>query len=71
MTDQQKRSSDSPSGREVSSSYDAWLNQKLAASLADARPNIPHSEVERRMAERIRRLQAAGKRGSGKGTVGP
>lgn len=69
MTDQRKRNSGGLSGREASSSYDAWLNQKLAASLADTRPNIPHSEVERRMAERIRRLQGAGKRGSGKGDV--
>ena len=71
MTDQRKRNSGSPSGGEASSSYDAWLTEKIAASLADTRPNVPHSEVDRRMAERIRRLQSAGRRGSGKDDVGP
>ena len=33
-------------------SYTAWLRTKVASSLADTRPAIPHDEVERRMAER-------------------
>ena len=61
MTDQRDRDSEESSGDEVGSSYDAWLNEKVAASLASTRPNIPHSEVERRMAERIRSLQVTGK----------
>lgn len=32
--------------------HTAWLRAKVAASLADPRPAIPHDEVERRMAER-------------------
>ena len=33
-------------------SYTAWLQAKVAASLADPRPAVPHDEVERRMAAR-------------------
>ena len=38
-------------------SYTAWLQAKVAASLADPRPPIPHDEVERRMAERLAKLE--------------
>jgi hypothetical protein len=42
---------------EQEASYIAWLQTKVAASLADPRPAIPHDEVERRQAERLRRLR--------------
>lgn len=42
--------------------YTAWLKAKVAASLADPRPAIPHDEVERRMAERLRRLRERAER---------
>ena len=41
---------------EQEAAYTAWLQAKVAASLADSRPALPHDEVERRMAERLRRL---------------
>lgn len=43
---------------EAEASYNEWLQAKVAASLADPRPPIPHDEVERRMAERIAALKA-------------
>ncbi len=42
---------------EQEASYTAWLQAKVAASLADPRPPIPHDEVERRMAERLAKLE--------------
>ncbi|MFT7724642.1 MAG: stability determinant [Roseateles sp.] len=42
---------------EQEASYAAWLRAKVAASLADPRPAVPHDEVERRMAERLLRLR--------------
>lgn len=42
---------------EQEASYAVWLRAKVAASLADPRPSIPHDEVERRMAERLAKLQ--------------
>jgi hypothetical protein len=42
---------------EQEASYTAWLQAKVAASLADPRPAIPHDEVERRMAERLAQLR--------------
>lgn len=71
MTDQRDRDSGESSEDEVSSSYDAWLNEKVTKSLASTRPNIPHSEVERRTAERIRSLQVTGKADFKKGGAGP
>lgn len=41
---------------EQETAYTAWLQTKVAASLADLRPPIPHDEVERRMAERLTKL---------------
>ncbi|MBN9331688.1 MAG: stability determinant [Comamonas sp. SCN 67-35] len=41
---------------EQEAAYAAWLRAKVAASLADPRPALAHDEVERRMAERLRRL---------------
>jgi hypothetical protein len=41
---------------EQETEYTAWLQAKVAASLADPRPPIPHDEVERRMAERLAKL---------------
>ncbi|MEB7740960.1 stability determinant [Escherichia coli] len=38
---------------EQENSYNEWLRTKVASSLADPRPAIPHDEVERRMAERF------------------
>lgn len=43
-------------GAEVS--YNAWLCAKVAGNLADSRPQIPHHEVERRMAGRIAALKS-------------
>lgn len=43
---------------EIEARYDAWLRAKVAASLADPRPLVPHDEVERRMFERIEALKA-------------
>ncbi|WP_296249424.1 hypothetical protein [uncultured Stenotrophomonas sp.] len=45
---------DSP---QAESSYDEWLREKVARSMADPRPAVPHDEVERRMAERIAHLR--------------
>ncbi len=42
---------------EQEASYTAWLQAKVAASLADPRPAIPHDEVERRMAERFAEMR--------------
>ncbi|GBQ55005.1 type II toxin-antitoxin system RelB family antitoxin [Komagataeibacter swingsii] len=42
---------------EQEAAYTAWLQAKVAASLADPRPPIPHDEVERRMAERLAKLR--------------
>lgn len=42
---------------EQEAAYTAWLQAKVAASLADPRPPIPHDEVERRMAERLTKLR--------------
>ena len=47
---------------EQEASYTAWLQAKVAASLADPRPAITHDEVERRMAERLQRLRERAKR---------
>lgn len=38
-------------------SYNASLRARVARNLADSRPQIPHSEMERRMAERIAALK--------------
>ncbi|EEW5232976.1 hypothetical protein DND13_25855 [Escherichia coli] len=42
---------------EQENSYNEWLRAKVATSLADPRPAIPHDEVERRMAERFARMR--------------
>jgi len=42
---------------EQEASYTAWLQAKVAASLADPRPPIPHDEVMRRMTERLDNLR--------------
>ncbi|OUI88672.1 stability determinant [Acetobacter persici] len=41
---------------EQEAEYTAWLQAKVAASLADPRPPIPHDEIERRMAKRLAKL---------------
>jgi len=38
---------------EEEASYTAWLRAKIAKSIADPRPKIPHDEVMRRVDERI------------------
>jgi len=38
---------------EEEASYIAWLRTKIAQSIADPRPKIPHDEVMRRVDERI------------------
>lgn len=43
--------------KEEADSYTAWLQAKVAASLADPRPAIPHDEIERRMADRFAQLR--------------
>ncbi|MFC6838837.1 stability determinant [Xanthomonas theicola] len=43
---------------DAEANYDAWLRTKVAASVADSSPLIPHDEVERRMAERLTALKA-------------
>ena len=42
---------------EQETEYMDWLQEKVAASLADPRPAIPHAEVERRMTERLNELR--------------
>lgn len=42
---------------EQEAEYTVWLRAKVAASLADPRPPIPHDEIERRMTERLARLR--------------
>ena len=44
---------------EQEASYTAWLQAKVAASLADPRPPIPHNEVVAEMDALISRLKAA------------
>ncbi|MEK8927195.1 stability determinant [Escherichia coli] len=44
---------------EQENSYNEWLRAKVALSLADPRPAIPHDEVERRMAERFAKMRNA------------
>jgi len=38
--------------------YDTWLRAKLAASLADPRPRIPHDQVMAEMDALIDRIEA-------------
>jgi len=38
---------------EQEADYTAWLRTKVAASIADPRPGIPHDDVMRRLDERI------------------
>jgi hypothetical protein len=40
---------------EEAAAYEEWLRAKVAASLADERPNIPHDEVMAEMREIIER----------------
>ncbi|UMT23052.1 hypothetical protein AOY57_12780 [Escherichia coli] len=42
---------------EQENSYNEWLRAKVATSLADPRPAIPHDEVERRMAGRFAKMR--------------
>jgi len=44
---------------EQAAAYEKWLNEKVAASLADPRPSVPHDEVIGR-ARKI--VKAAGRR---------
>lgn len=43
---------------EEEAAYLAWLKEKVAASLADPRPPVPHDEVMRRAREAIERGKA-------------
>lgn len=43
---------------EQEASYTAWLRSKVAASLADQRPNIPHDEVMAEMDALITKAEA-------------
>lgn len=43
---------------EQEASYTAWLRAKVAASLADQRPNIPHDEVMAEMDRLIAKAEA-------------
>lgn len=43
---------------EAETSYDAWLRAKVAASLADTRPSIPHDQVMADMDLLIDQIQA-------------
>lgn len=43
---------------EQEASYTAWLRAKVAASLADPRPTIPHDEVMAEMDTLIDRIAA-------------
>jgi hypothetical protein len=40
---------------EEAEAYDRWFREKVAASLADPRPPIPHAEAMRRAREAIAR----------------
>lgn len=42
---------------EQETNYTAWLQSKVTDSLADARPAVPHDEIERRMAARLAQLR--------------
>lgn len=46
---------------EQEASYTAWLQAKVAASLADPRPAIPHDEVMAEMDALIGRIAAEAK----------
>jgi hypothetical protein len=43
---------------EEEAAYLKWLHEKVAASLADPRPPVPHDEVMRRAREAIERGKA-------------
>jgi len=43
---------------EQETDYDLWLRAKLAASLADPRPRIPHAQVMAEMDALIDRIEA-------------
>ncbi|HEX8214840.1 MAG TPA: stability determinant [Allosphingosinicella sp.] len=43
---------------EEAAAYEQWLREKVAASLADQRPNVPHDEV---MAEMRAIIKAKGR----------
>ena len=40
---------------EEAAAYDAWLRAKVAASLADPRPPVPHDEAMARIRAHIRK----------------
>jgi hypothetical protein len=46
--------------QEAADSYDIWFQAKVQQALDDARPDIPHDEVARRMQERFARLGEQG-----------
>ena len=49
-----------PETEEEAAAYDAWFRAKVAASLADPRPSVPHEEVVARLAaSREKRRNAA------------
>lgn len=43
---------------EQEASYTTWLRAKVAASLADPRPAIPHDEVMANMDARIKQVES-------------
>jgi hypothetical protein len=48
---------------EQEASYTAWLRAKVAASLADPRPAIPHDEVMAEMDALISQIEAEQRKG--------
>ncbi|WP_080375034.1 hypothetical protein [Stenotrophomonas maltophilia] len=59
MTDRARPNAEECEAAKAKAAYEAWLRNKVAASVSDTRPSITHSEMERRMQQRIQRLKAS------------
>jgi len=45
---------------EEAAAYDAWFRAKVAASLADPRPSVPHEEAMRRIRQSLEAFKPSG-----------
>ncbi|WP_429001122.1 hypothetical protein [Stenotrophomonas maltophilia] len=59
MTDRTSPNAEECEAAKAKAAYEAWLRNKVAASVSDTRPSITHSEMEHRMQQRIQRLRAS------------
>lgn len=56
MIDKRSRPFEERAGASRTESYDSWLRERIAGSLAGPRPPIPQAKVDRRMAARLKAL---------------